>query len=109
MAALFALSAAVQWNDPDPLRWVAIYGAACALSALVFVRVHVRPAWFAIVALAAIVWSGAIMAGGPSAAIYRRMFDGWEMSSVAVEEAREASGLLFVAVWMLILCARALR
>ena len=26
MASVFLLSAAVQWNDPDPGRWIAFYG-----------------------------------------------------------------------------------
>ena len=28
MAVLFAFAAAVQCNDPDPLRWMAMYGLA---------------------------------------------------------------------------------
>lgn len=28
MVPLFLLAVAVQWNDPDPVRWMAIYGAA---------------------------------------------------------------------------------
>ena len=28
MAVLFAFAAAVQYNDPDPLRWMAMYGLA---------------------------------------------------------------------------------
>jgi transmembrane protein TMEM220 len=34
MALLFAFAAALQFNDPDPIRWIAIYGAACVLSLL---------------------------------------------------------------------------
>jgi hypothetical protein len=34
MAALFALSAAVQWNDPDPWLWIAVYGASAVASGL---------------------------------------------------------------------------
>jgi hypothetical protein len=37
------------------------------------------------------------------------MFDAWEMKSPSVEEAREASGLLIVAVWMIVLLVRARR
>ena len=37
------------------------------------------------------------------------MFDAWEMKSPSVEEAREASGLLIVAVWMIVLMIRARR
>jgi hypothetical protein len=33
MAALFSLSAVVQLNDPDPLRWILVYAAAASLSA----------------------------------------------------------------------------
>jgi hypothetical protein len=35
------------------------------------------------------------------------MFDAWEMKSLAVEEAREASGLVIVAAWMAVLLIRA--
>ena len=28
MAAMFLLSAVLQYNDPDPLRWIALYAAA---------------------------------------------------------------------------------
>src|SRR5688572_11586761 len=31
MAVLFSFSAAVQYNDPDPIRWAAIYLAAMAV------------------------------------------------------------------------------
>ena len=33
-AVLFALFAAVQYNDPDPFGWIAVYGAVAALCAL---------------------------------------------------------------------------
>ena len=33
------------------------------------------------------------------------MFDAWEMKSPSVEEAREASGLLIVAAWMIVCVA----
>src|SRR5206468_7543300 len=35
MVALFLLAVAVQYNDPDPIRWMSIYGmaaVACGLS-----------------------------------------------------------------------------
>ncbi|MBL7956968.1 MAG: transmembrane 220 family protein [Flavobacteriales bacterium] len=34
LAVLFALFAAVQYNDPDPFGWIAVYGAVAALCAL---------------------------------------------------------------------------
>ena len=39
MAVLFAVAVVVQFNDPDPLRWVAVYGAALTVSALAAARI----------------------------------------------------------------------
>lgn len=105
MCALFVLAVGVQFNDPDPLRWVAIYGAAFLVSAAV--AWSGRITWIAPVAVAviAVCWSLALMIGGPAASQYSHMFDAWEMKSVSVEEAREATGLLIVAAWMAVLAA----
>ena len=35
--------------------------------------------------------------------LYEHMFDAWEMKNTAIEEAREASGLLIVAFWMAVI------
>ncbi len=50
-------------------------------------------------------WGTALALGGPSADIYLSMFAAWEMKSVAVEEAREASGLFIIGAWMVVLAA----
>jgi len=109
MSLLFAFAAAVQFNDPDPIRWIAIYGAACALSLVVFFRQRLWPAAALTVCVGAVVWAALIALGGPAASEYGHMFDAWEMKSPSVEEAREASGLLIVAVWMIVLLVRARR
>lgn len=106
MTALFAFAAAVQVDDPDPIRWASIYAAAAAVSLQMALR---RQAWpFAAPALAAVaaLWAAWIAAAGPALEVYGRMFDAWEMASEAVEEAREASGLLIVAAWMTVLHVR---
>ena len=105
MAALFLLAAAVQWNDPDPARWIAIYGAALAVCVIVGVRGRVAAVVPALVAVIAVLWSVGIAGGGPAAAVYAHMFDAWEMRSAPVEEAREASGLFIVTAWMLVIAA----
>ena len=109
MALLFAFAAALQLNDPDPLRWIAIYVAACALSLIMFYKRRVMPALVLAVLLIAIAWAASITFGGPAASEYGHMFDAWEMKSPSVEEAREASGLLIVAVWMIVLMVRTRR
>ena len=35
MAGVFLASAAVQWNDPDPAYWIALYGVAAAVHAFI--------------------------------------------------------------------------
>jgi hypothetical protein len=67
------------------------------------------PAIVLAVALVAIAWAAAIAFGGPAISEYGHMFDAWEMKSPSVEEAREASGLVIVAVWMIVLFIRARR
>ena len=102
MAALFALAAAVQWNDPDPTRWMAVYGAACAISLMAARGRPPHRAMAATLAAIAMAWAIATsdnVGGGNS---YLHMFDAWEMKTPAIEEAREATGLVIVAGWMLV-------
>ena len=108
-AVLFTISALLQYNDPDPIRWIAIYTVACAVSLAMYIKRWVVPAVPLAVLVIASVWAMAIAFGGPAASEYEHMFDAWEMKSPSVEEAREASGLLIVAVWMIVLLVRARR
>ena len=109
MALLFAFAAALQLNDPDPVRWIAVYTAACAVSLVMVFRRRVMPGIALAVFAIAIAWATLIAFGGPGATEYEHMFDAWEMKSPSVEEAREASGLLIVAVWMAVLLIRTRR
>jgi hypothetical protein len=101
MAVLFAVAAVVQFNDPDPLRWVAVYGAALTVSILAAVRGSVPVALPATVGGIALAW-GLLLVGrsGATLRIYQDMFDAWEMTDASVEEAREAIGLFIVFFWM---------
>jgi hypothetical protein len=103
LALGFAAAAVVQWNDPDPARWMAVYGGA-ALSCVLHGRA--RWAWMAAGALGAIalVWAAAVFLGigGPVAPgdVVRPMM---RMTGGAAEEAREAIGLALVGSWMVAL------
>ena len=107
MTALLAVAVAVQYNDPDPVQWMAIYGAACALSAVAVVRGRAPWAWAAAVGLVALVWGIVAAQGAYGRSHLIEMFQSWEMKSPGVEEAREASGLLIVAAWMAVLAIQA--
>jgi len=109
MALLFAFAAGLQFNDPDPIQWIAIYTAACVVSLVMLFRRRVPPAMVIGVLAIAIAWAALIAFSGPGASEYGHMFDAWEMKSPSVEEAREASGLIIVAAWMIVLMIRARR
>jgi hypothetical protein len=107
MALLFAFAAALQYNDPDPIPWIAVYLAAAAVSLAAAFGRRIPRGVLAAVAVIAIGWAALIAFGGPAASEYGRMFDAWEMKSPAVEEAREVSGLMIEAAWMAVLFIRA--
>jgi len=102
MAALFAFAAAVQYNDPDPLRWMAIYGLAMLACGLALAG---RLSWLppALVGLIALVWAGTLAPGVVGRVSVGELFQSYGMLSPAVEEGREMGGLLIVAVWMALL------
>jgi len=100
MVLLFASGVLVQVNDPDPIRWMAIYAAAAAVALTWAVRGTVPAVAPLGVGLVALVWGASMVAGGPGFGVYGGMFAAWEMDSVATEEAREGTGLLIIASWM---------
>ena len=57
VGGVFVICAVIQWNDPDPLRWMAIYAAAAAACFLAPHRPHgwILPTGVALVAL---IWAG---------------------------------------------------
>jgi hypothetical protein len=98
-AALFVFGAAVQYNDPDPVRWMLIYVAAAAVCIGAVARGNV-PGWVApAVGVIALAW-GLFWSDRVPLKEYFQMFDYWEMKSPGAEEARETSGLLIIAAWM---------
>ncbi len=96
---IYLLSAAVQYNDPDPERWIAIYGLAAL--ACVAVLIDRKPHYY-------IFW---IMAVGYLMAAYFQwppqfegfLFDEVKMRSLNIELARESGGLVICAVGMVLM------
>ena len=109
LACLFLFGAAVQYNDPDPLGWAAIYLAAMAVCA----GHALRPMPFlpgALVALAALLWAIVL---APSALqlmpSFAEVTGTFRMMAPGVEELREFGGLMIIAVVTGILAFRARR
>ena len=99
MTLAFAASVVVQYNDPDPLRWMAVYGAAAVISGLETIR-RIRPVFPALLSAVALVWAATLAPRVLGKVPFGDMFAEFEMSTPGIEESREMYGLLLVAVWM---------
>jgi hypothetical protein len=90
---VFLACVAFQYNDPDPLRWMAIYGLAAACCAL---ALRGRPPRLpaAVIAVAAIAWASTLAV---------RVIG--KQSLLDSEEGREMLGLVLVGVWTGLLAA----
>lgn len=97
---VFVASAVLQWNDPDPYAWIAIYLAAAL--ACWMPRLHPR-GWMmaAAVALVAMVWA---MRLSPILAEMRLgdLMDKMKAENPRIELSREFLGLAIVASWMVL-------
>jgi hypothetical protein len=99
MAAVLALCVALQYNDPDPIRWMLIYGAGMVISVLL--PMYRDAAKVGVLAgAAALVWTVMLLIPiwdkvSPSDAFLKMSEKGG-----AVEELREAGGLAIEGMWL---------
>lgn len=96
-AALFLLSVAVQYNDPDPLPWALLYGASCVLA---LGGALGRPSTGGAVALLLLAGVWALSLSPSLGAFISRdlstMAFQMKAGDLIEEEARECGGLLLV-------------
>ncbi len=106
LVLIFCASAALQWNDPDPVLWSLFYALAAA-ACLAWHFDYLPPTVAIAIALVCTLW---VMALGPQLARVEQWSEVWasfSMQSQSVEAVREAGGLLLVGLWMLLLaCSR---
>lgn len=108
MAVLFLLGLAVQYNDPDPFRWVVIYGAAAAACVLAFLGR--LPRWLPLsTALVAGAWAALLSPDVIGRIGVGDLFQEVRMDSVEIEQGREMFGLLLIGLWMVVLLFTARR
>jgi len=100
MAVLFFVCVALQYNDPDPIQWMAIYGAAAIVCTVHARRGRMPVAFPLIVGVAALAW-GVYVAGhihGQFA--WHHLAESMHAGTPQIEESRESLGLFIVAAWM---------
>jgi hypothetical protein len=103
MAVLFFVSAALQYNDPDPVQWMAIYGAAGLLAALAAWGRTATLGAPVLVAAVAIAWSAFIATHLHGHFAWHHLVESMHAGTPQIEESRESLGLAIVAAWMLVL------
>ncbi|MCB1174625.1 MAG: transmembrane 220 family protein [Leptospiraceae bacterium] len=98
----FLFSVAVQYNDPDPVVWMLIYGAA-ALVCLLFLLGRL-PRWTAAVpGVISLIWALLLLpdiASSNAELSTQAVFGTAQMINERVELVREMGGLLIVCCWM---------
>lgn len=100
-ALMFAFSVALQYNDPDPLRWMAIYAAAFSVC-LARAAGSVRREFAWAIAAIALLWAASIWVSTRLEVPLLEALGEWDMHSGGSEEAREIGGLLLVAACSLL-------
>jgi len=94
----FFLSAAVQWNDPDPAIWITLYGVAALISAF-FLKIKLNP--YVYLLLAVLYIAIAIYQWPPE--FEGLLFEEVQvMRNMNIELARESCGMCIVGIAMLI-------
>jgi hypothetical protein len=108
MLLAFVFSVIVQFNDPDPLLWAAIYAAA-TIVCLVELRRRTRPVIPATLAGVTLAWAATIAPRVVGKVRFTEMFAEFEMANTGIEESREMYGLVFIALWMIAVAIAAWR
>jgi len=107
MALVLLASAALQYNDPDPLRWVVLY----ALAGLTCLAGHrISPPWLApgLVGLVAVGWAASYTPRVLPDFVFSDLFQTMKAGTPIIEDSREMLGLLIAGVWMVVLVVRSL-
>ena len=103
MAVLFFVSVALQYNDPDPVQWMAIYGAAGLLAAWAAWGRRMSVGAPLLVAAIAIAWAAFIATHLHGHFAWHHLVESMHAGTPQIEESRESLGLGIVAAWMLVL------
>ena len=94
----YVASTLVQFNDPDPWAWIAIYVAAAGMC-IAWFRRRV-PRWYPTALLViSLLWIGSLLPAVVGKVSPAEIFESISMRTRAIEEAREIGGLALVAIW----------
>lgn len=103
-ALLFALSAVLQYNDPDPLPWILVWGGAALVAAAEF-RSAGRPVFQQALVIICAIWMATLapaMAAFVTLGQPSLLFASMSAGQPLIEESREFLGLAIILVYALL-------
>jgi len=100
MSLLFFLSVLVQFNDPSPLPWILMYGAAAVATGLAAARRPVARKAALLVGAVALLWEVHYLSIGAWHTPFSALTEEWHMTSTAIVDGREFYALLWIAACM---------
>jgi len=111
MTGLLLLSALVQWNDPDPFRWIVCYSvtAIITLCSLIHPIPSSIPLIWGIVVLLSSLFVGMDFLMSEEQFEWDSFWNVMTMKNEAVELGRELGGLLLVTGWLTVLALNSKR
>ncbi len=100
MAGLLFVCVALQYNDPDPIRWMVMYGAGAVASVLLPIR---KPAatLALLVSVLALFWAIGLIYSVWGQIGVSDLTNKMSEKGGAVEVGREAGGLVIEGVWLM--------
>ena len=105
MTGLLLLSALVQWNDPDPFRWIVCYSVTAIITLCSLIRPlppYIPLIWGLLVLLSSL-FVGIDFLMSEEQFEWDSFWNVMAMKNEAVELGRELGGLLLVTGWMSVL------
>ena len=104
MAAYLFVCVALQYNDPDPIRWMLIYGAGALTSVLLPIK-KPAAALALLIGMVALAWSFYLIHSIWGLIALSDLTSKMSEKGGAVEVGREAGGLLIEGVWLMLAAA----
>ena len=99
MAALLVVCIVLQHNDPDPIRWMLMYGVAAIVTALLPAKKQLVPAGF-LVAAVALLWAAYLLVVVWGRMEVTDLANKMSEKGGAVEAGRESGGLGIAGLWL---------
>jgi glucan phosphoethanolaminetransferase (alkaline phosphatase superfamily) len=107
MGGLFIISAALQFNDPDPYLWITIYGVAALLAYMNIVNKHDRLSHLGML-LACLIYGFTLVFKKDGVISWfndhqaESLVQSMKATKPWIENAREFGGLMIIAVFLVI-------